>query len=403
MGPHTGGTSINLWRETTRHIGPVVPRAIRTSGFDFTLFDDDAVDVTDHGSVPVVILSFAADIPAKTRHWLDDVRAAGGVVLDLVRADDDQDVVAERLRSACTPDVSFTPATPSLGFVHRRLDDGIDIYLCANTGAERIEGELRFRDGGRRIERWDARSGVVRSSSVGASIAIALDPCEATVFVAVGSDDADADRAPETVQPVEIGRTDLDGPWTVRFDDVEGPEPVTVPHVWEADPRHRDFSGTATYVTTFHVPASERGGQVLLDFGAALPSVATDVATGVGGGRSYRAPVISPVREIAEVTVNGLDCGVVWGPPYEVDITDAVTPGINELRLVVANTGAGSLAAGVSALTELVDGVEASYGRRFEMQELERAREGVVSGLVTRPSIVVRRPGGQNPGHGPTR
>ncbi len=30
MGPHTGGTSINLWRETTRHIGPVIPRAIRT-------------------------------------------------------------------------------------------------------------------------------------------------------------------------------------------------------------------------------------------------------------------------------------------------------------------------------------------------------------------------------------
>ncbi len=82
------------------------------------------------------------------------------------------------------------------------------------------------------------------------------------------------------------------------------------------------------------------------------------VHPGVGGGRSYRAAVTGPVREIAQVFVNDVDCGVVWGPPYEVDITAAVTTGTNELRLVVANSGAGALAAGIGELTELVADVE---------------------------------------------
>lgn len=77
MGPHSGGTSINLWRETARHIGPVVPRAIRTAGYDFTLFDDDAVEATGPSSARVVVIPFAVDIPAETRRWLDAVRAAG--------------------------------------------------------------------------------------------------------------------------------------------------------------------------------------------------------------------------------------------------------------------------------------------------------------------------------------
>ena len=38
------------------------------------------------------------------------------------------------------------------------------------------------------------------------------------------------------------------------------------------------------------------------------------------------------LHDVARVYVNGHDCGVVWAPPYEVDITDALKPGNNALR-----------------------------------------------------------------------
>ena len=404
MGPHTGGTSINLWRETARHIGPVVPRAIRTAGFDFTLFDDDAVEVTDPGSARVVVLPFADDVPAGTRRWLDAVRAAGGAVLDLTRADDDQDALMERLGSVCPPDLTVTPAAPSLGFVHRYLDDGTHVYLLVNTGGTRIEGELGFRDSGRRVERWDGRSGAVTGRDAGEPTALTLDPCEAAVFVTYDDEDRDQEPLAAATQADEGGRTALAGPWTVAFGDGDGDrEPVTLPHVWESDPRRRDFSGTASYETRFRLPVDHSDGQVLLDFGAAVPAPDDGGHSRVGGGHSYRAAVTGPVREIAQVFVNDVDCGVVWGPPYEVDITAAVTSETpNELRLVVANCGAGALAAGIDAVTELTAGVEERYGPRFEMQELDRAREGIVSGLVTVPRIDVR-PDRQNRRHGPTR
>jgi hypothetical protein len=43
------------------------------------------------------------------------------------------------------------------------------------------------------------------------------------------------------------------------------------------------------------------------------------------------------VREIAEVKVNGKACGIVWCPPWRVEVTDAVKPGENQLQVEVVN------------------------------------------------------------------
>ena len=43
------------------------------------------------------------------------------------------------------------------------------------------------------------------------------------------------------------------------------------------------------------------------------------------------------VRELAEVKVNGKSCGVVWCPPFRVDVTDAVKFGENKLQVEVVN------------------------------------------------------------------
>jgi hypothetical protein len=41
---------------------------------------------------------------------------------------------------------------------------------------------------------------------------------------------------------------------------------------------------------------------------------------------------------VAEVFVNGRSVGILWKPPFRVDITDVVRPGTNTLVVKVANT-----------------------------------------------------------------
>ena len=43
------------------------------------------------------------------------------------------------------------------------------------------------------------------------------------------------------------------------------------------------------------------------------------------------------VKEIAEVSLNGQDLGILWKPPFRVDATSALRPGLNKLEVKVTN------------------------------------------------------------------
>jgi hypothetical protein len=49
------------------------------------------------------------------------------------------------------------------------------------------------------------------------------------------------------------------------------------------------------------------------------------------------------VCDIAHVFVNGVDCGIAWTSPYEVDIAKALRKGDNTIKIVVTNTWANAL------------------------------------------------------------
>ena len=49
---------------------------------------------------------------------------------------------------------------------------------------------------------------------------------------------------------------------------------------------------------------------------------------------------LNKVANVATVFVNGVDCGVAWTSPYEVDITQALKEGENTLEISVVNTWA---------------------------------------------------------------
>ncbi len=112
--------------------------------------------------------------------------------------------------------------------------------------------------------------------------------------------------------PVEVS-----GPWEVRFDPQWGgpAKPVTFEKLedWSqhTDAGIRYYSGTATYRTTFPSKIENPKSKMFLDLGQ--------------------------VAVMAEVKLNGKDLGILWKPPFRVDVTDALKPGENALEVKVVN------------------------------------------------------------------
>ena len=118
-------------------------------------------------------------------------------------------------------------------------------------------------------------------------------------------------------QPV-LAPLALDGPWKLRFaPNLGAPEEIALDHLihWNTHPDDgvKYFSGAATYYKALDIPANRLGaGQRLyLDLGR--------------------------VEIMAEVTLNGRNLGLLWKPPYRVDMTDAAKAGANDLQIRVVN------------------------------------------------------------------
>jgi hypothetical protein len=75
----------------------------------------------------------------------------------------------------------------------------------------------------------------------------------------------------------------------------------------------RYFSGTATYEKDIEISADrlKAGAELWLDLGA--------------------------VKNFADVSLNGQDFGVLWKPPFRVNITATAKPGVNHLAVKVTN------------------------------------------------------------------
>jgi hypothetical protein len=166
----------------------------------------------------------------------------------------------------------------------------------------------------------------------------------------------------------------------------EPAQPVDLPHVWEDQSGRLHYSGAATYLTSIDLNAVD--GRVWLDFGDCEISDADPAEHGMVGP-SYRVAVHGPVGEVARVRVNGIDCGLAWAPPYRVDIGHALCSGVNQIEITVFNTAANALAAD-EHISRLAAESEARYGRRFRMQDLDKAMDSVRSGLLQVPALVFR-------------
>ena len=109
---------------------------------------------------------------------------------------------------------------------------------------------------------------------------------------------------------------ELTEPWQVAFDPkFGGPTSVTFEKLedWSKRPEEgiKYYSGAATYKTTFQAKLEKSESRTSLDLGN--------------------------VANMAEVSLNGKNLGILWKQPFRVDVTDAIRDGANTLEVKVVN------------------------------------------------------------------
>jgi hypothetical protein len=115
---------------------------------------------------------------------------------------------------------------------------------------------------------------------------------------------------------------EINGPWAVDFAPGWGaPEKVVMDQLvsWSdhGDNGVKYFSGSATYHKVFDFPRE---------------------ITGLGAGHSSKNYLdLGKVAVMATVKLNGKELGILWKPPYRIDITDTVKTGQNVLEVRVVN------------------------------------------------------------------
>jgi hypothetical protein len=212
---------------------------------------------------------------------------------------------------------------------HHRTTPTDEIYFVSNRSDTIQSVVATFRVSGVAPQLWNPVTGERRplpqytGNGATTSIPMQFAPYE-SFFVVFHKSDTVTDRpAVDGVNfPEQRDVLTLDRPWTVSFDPKwGGPASVVFDTLsdWSlnADEGIKYYSGAAFYTATFTLPALEPQARYRIDLGT--------------------------VRNIARITLNGKDLGVVWTAPWGVDITSSLRSGDNTLTVEVVNLWANRL------------------------------------------------------------
>jgi hypothetical protein len=210
-----------------------------------------------------------------------------------------------------------------IAWTHRTTGDA-EVYFISNQLDCRRALEVSLRSAGRRPELWNPATGERRAAGQWAAregrtvVPLRLEPRE-SVFIVLRqpTELAQQNEGSNWLEPRAV--QELQGDWLVTLDPADAaPQSSRVFHElvdWSSHPDAavRYCSGIATYRKTFDWTKPDwESRRVWLDLGR--------------------------VENLAAVTLNGVDCGTAWTPPFRVEITDVLRVGKNELEIQVANT-----------------------------------------------------------------
>ena len=249
-----------------------------------------------------------------TGRSIEDVLAAEGVEPDFAWSDPEE-VGAEIPYSLPAGDYD-----QDLVFIHRH-DGDREIFFVATQKHHAFNVNASFRVMGKIPRLWHPETGetepVSFTSAQGKTVVpLHFDP-QGSVFVVFEGTAAPASRIVPNLKEEKLAS--VDGAWRLAFPpNLGAPANAEFPELasWTAssDTGIKYFSGTATYSKQLDAPKEwfNHGAKLVLDLGT--------------------------VKEIAEVTVNGKPVGgILWKPPFQVDVSSTLKPGRNELTVKVTN------------------------------------------------------------------
>jgi len=414
-GFNESGSNVSIDESMDKFLGKQVIAQILDAGFNVDFVDADAIDTV---GIPykVLVLPNTDRLPVATYEKILAFAKKGGIVLATRRlpatapgflhaAEDsarireisdalfrngvstahlvgsDAQLGAELIKAA-QPDLTLSPRTPAVGFIHRKLANG-DLYFIANTSNDPKRVGAHFRDSAQHAETWDAFTGAVTGIPDPAHIDLNLAPYESRLIYFSN------EAKPGTSEPSrrESVLADLSQHWTISFGSAGSPIEIGHFTSWADDPKTEFFSGIAAYEKNIDFSPGKYtpDAKFFLDFGNAKPEPLPSPRLDQPNMRAYLDP---PIREAAEVYVNGKRAGVIWQPPYRIDVTVFLHRGSNQLHIVVGNTAVNELAGQTLPDYRLLS---ARYGTRFVPQGMNNLHP-LPSGLLGPVTLVMSTP-----------
>ncbi|MEZ2346177.1 glycosyl hydrolase [Terriglobus sp. RCC_193] len=396
---------VSVTVEMKKHITPELMESVLNAGYNLDYIDAEAIALRGL-HYPVLIVPPTKRMPLTMPGQLQQYAATGGKIIfvgelpsvapGLIDAAQSADLRREiaalqahaqhvasfselqpALRKALPPDLDVSASKGAVGFIHRKLDGG-DIYFIANTSSATQSLTMTPRAQRAHAEWWNADDGTETQARTGTTVV--LPPYGSRLLVLHDGPAAKLPVEPAMTAASEAP-TSLTG-WHAEFPGSPGSSSVADHAVsstdWSTEASTRFYSGEARYRTTFEEKKARKANRVVLRFadGKALPDL--QAADKPGSRAWYDAPV----RDAAIVLVNGQEAGVLWHPPYEVDITPMLKSGKNQIELRVFNTAMNEMAG-----RPPVDytALKAKYGDRFQMQDMDQVKaepSGIVGPVV---------------------
>ena len=225
------------------------------------------------------------------------------------------------LRNTVLPDFEYTTDGDGwIDFIHRSTPEA-EIYFVTNRHAKTVRSTCTFRVKNRTPEIWDAVSGKINNktdfSRVDGRIQVPLKfAAFQSWFVIFPVSDSLSVTKIESNFPELKPVKELTGAWHVEFDTKwGGPKSVEFETLqdWSKHPdeRIRYYSGKAIYTKKFDFIADTKQPEVYIDLGV--------------------------VKNIADVSLNGKQLGIVWTSPWRIAVSSALKSRENVLKIEVIN------------------------------------------------------------------
>jgi hypothetical protein len=381
---------------------------ILSAGYNADFIDADAINAVGLGTHQILVLPPTDRIPLETLKKIAAFAAVGGKVIAVGRAPSidpegktlpeltsiskqlfnadkqtfvvDEAHLPDALRAAAKPDFQLpdgdSTARSQLGFIRRKLPTA-DIYFVVNTGNQAVDTTASFTTAHKSAEVWNPDTAAAFSAS-SETFPIHLAPYESRVLV---FSDAPSTAKPEPKPAGLSGTLDISTVWKVEFPGLN--KTVSEPELtdWIKDPSTIHYSGEAVYSRGINLTNPPKttlflevaGGKALPGAPNSPPEHAPLGPDGLPNplvtrpGPGMHAYFDPPIREAALVVINGQPAGALWHPPYRLDVTKLIKPGMNHIEIHVFNTALNAW----SALPPHNYGpLIAKYGDRFQMQDL---------------------------------